>query len=122
MSSGSTTVARIFKGKDVRSWQQLPPEIVRLVATHSLLLAGEAMYTPNTWLQKETWPSRLLYVALRNATEIEKLMDVCPPWAQAREYSFMRPLVLLDVCPSRPRRVLAPGIVLNIIRSGNMPA
>ena len=71
------------------------------------------MYTPNTWLQKETWPSRLLYIALRNATEIEKLMDVCPPWAQAREYSFMRPLVLLDVPPSRPRRVLAPGIVVS---------
>lgn len=59
------------------------------------------------------WPSRLVYIALRNANEIEKLMAVCPSWEQARESSVYL-LVMLHVVPHCvPHRVLALVIILD---------
>lgn len=33
------------------------------------------------------WPGRLVYTAMRDANELERLMSVCPPWGSAREYN-----------------------------------
>lgn len=46
------------------------------VATH--------LYCPVTWEVREVWPSRMVYAALCQAIELEKLMNVTPSWCTAR--------------------------------------
>ncbi|KAH7908275.1 hypothetical protein BJ138DRAFT_1013156, partial [Hygrophoropsis aurantiaca] len=76
----------VYKGKFTnRSWQQLPPELVRLVATHYLLDASSTNYCPNTWDAKELWHPRMVFTALRDANDLEKLMRITPTWFIALE-------------------------------------
>ncbi|TFY58343.1 hypothetical protein EVG20_g8185 [Dentipellis fragilis] len=85
-STATTTAPSTYKGKITnRSWQQLPPEIVRLIATHYLLDVSRASYCPITWETRELWPSRMVYTALRDALEVQKLMQLCPSWHIALE-------------------------------------
>ncbi|KAJ3559860.1 hypothetical protein NM688_g82 [Phlebia brevispora] len=65
-----------------------PQKSSRTIATHYLVVTGEIAYTPDTWTSKDMWASRLLYTAIRDANEIEKLMSVCPSWELARECQF----------------------------------
>ncbi|EMD32918.1 hypothetical protein CERSUDRAFT_118352 [Gelatoporia subvermispora B] len=75
----------IFKGKDTRSWQQLPPEIIRLITTYCILDASMSNFCPAGWEYREAWPSRLVYTTVRDAQEVERLMYICPAWAAALE-------------------------------------
>ncbi|KAG6335500.1 hypothetical protein ID866_3589 [Astraeus odoratus] len=77
---------RVYKGKYTnRSWQQLPPELVRTIATYHLLNVQLSNYCPLTWDAKELWHSRLVYTTLRDALDLERLMHVTPAWAAALE-------------------------------------
>ncbi|KAH7929543.1 hypothetical protein BV22DRAFT_120804 [Leucogyrophana mollusca] len=90
-SSAATTMSckggdHVYKGKITnRSWQQLPPELVRLIATHYLYDVTSSNYCPNTWDAKELWHPRMVYTALRDANELEKLMRTTPTWFTALE-------------------------------------
>ncbi|GJE97326.1 hypothetical protein PsYK624_135420 [Phanerochaete sordida] len=75
-----------YKGKVTRSWAQLPPEIIRHIASHYLTLVSPFLYTPSTWDIREYWHSRIIFTALRDAGEVEKLMAICTPWSVALEY------------------------------------
>ncbi|KAG6382190.1 hypothetical protein JVT61DRAFT_840 [Boletus reticuloceps] len=76
----------VYKGKYThRSWQQLPPELVRTIATHHLLDLQPTSYCPLTWDAKELWHPRIVYTTLRDAIALEKLMQVTPAWAAALE-------------------------------------
>ncbi|KAI0090569.1 hypothetical protein BDY19DRAFT_992009 [Irpex rosettiformis] len=76
----------VYKGKVKRSWAQLPDSLVRLITSHYLALVTPKAGYPSQWDVKELWSSRLIYTALRNANEIEKLMSICAPWHVAIEY------------------------------------
>lgn len=135
LMSSSTTQ---YKGKlSNRSWQQLPPEVIRyvsfcfpfiathysqypllafnqhnflvnlprrtrignadlpplspfisnsLIATHYLLDVTSYAYCPHTWDARDSWPSRMVFTLIRDAVQLERLMQICPPWSAAREY------------------------------------
>ncbi|KIJ63498.1 hypothetical protein HYDPIDRAFT_29304 [Hydnomerulius pinastri MD-312] len=88
VSTPTTESARdhIYKGKYTnRSWQQLPPELVRTIATHYLLDLQVSNYCPVTWDAKELWGPRIAYTTFRDANDLEKLMQVTPSWAAALE-------------------------------------
>lgn len=93
----------VYKGKVKRSWAQLPDSLVRyvvqslrhsprsehkycrLITSHYLALVSSKSGYPSQWDAKELWASRLIYTALRNANELEKLMSICAPWHVASE-------------------------------------
>lgn len=68
----------------------------RLVATHYLALLSPQLYLPGIWEFKDFWHSRIIYTALRDAMEVEKLMGICMSWSSAREYAFL--CVTLSPC------------------------
>ncbi|KDQ56472.1 hypothetical protein JAAARDRAFT_180011 [Jaapia argillacea MUCL 33604] len=75
-----------YKGKFTnRSWPQLPPEIIRLVATHYIVNFASQAQFPRTWALPDQWPFRGVYAVLRDANELEKLMYICPSWSKALE-------------------------------------
>ncbi|KAI0785881.1 hypothetical protein C8Q75DRAFT_315072 [Abortiporus biennis] len=80
-----TTAKGSYKGKYTRSWQQLPPEIIRLIATYYLLDAAATNYCPIVWETRDAWPGRLVYVIMRDGAELERLMCICPSWHTALE-------------------------------------
>ncbi|KAH9941451.1 hypothetical protein B0H21DRAFT_824450 [Amylocystis lapponica] len=82
-STMQSTTAKAFKGKYTRSWQQLPPEIVKLIATFYLTDVCSQTYFPTTWDVRELWPSRMVYGVMRDALEMEKIMCLCPAWSMA---------------------------------------
>ncbi|EPQ55366.1 hypothetical protein GLOTRDRAFT_121520 [Gloeophyllum trabeum ATCC 11539] len=85
-SDASTTTIPLYKGKFTnRSWHQLPPEIIRLIATHYLLDVSPSSYCPQTWEIPQFWPMRMMYTVLRDALQVEKLMQICPSWHTAIE-------------------------------------
>ncbi|KAH0828918.1 hypothetical protein J3R83DRAFT_2339 [Lanmaoa asiatica] len=88
-STASSTFSprdHIYKGKYThRSWQQLPSELVRTIATHFLLDIQSTTYCPLTWDAKELWHPRIVYTTFRDAISLEKLMQVTPAWAAALE-------------------------------------
>lgn len=85
-TSGEDRVCYYYKGKHTnRSWQHLPPELVRSIATHYLLDHQSSNYTPLTWDAKELWHLRIVYTTLRDALDLERLMQVTPAWAAALE-------------------------------------
>lgn len=49
-----------------------------------------------TWETREAWPNRMVYVALRDAHELEKLMSVCPAWGAACESIYFATSALTD--------------------------
>ena len=57
----------------------------RLVGTHLLAIVTSQLYLPGIWEYKDFWHSRIVYTALRDAMEVERLMSVCVPWQSARE-------------------------------------
>lgn len=61
----------------------------RLIATHYLLLVKPTAYVPPLYEYKESWQSRLVYTAFRDALEVEKLMGICMSWNNAREYAVL---------------------------------
>lgn len=90
LSTSPTTTAsystgdHIYKGKHTnRSWQQLPPELIRHIASLYLKDVATHLYCPVTWEVREVWPSRMVYAALCQAIELEKLMNVTPSWFTA---------------------------------------
>ncbi|KAJ7165748.1 hypothetical protein C8R46DRAFT_1274917 [Mycena filopes] len=95
-SSGTKTT--IYKGKALRSWPQLPPEVVRLIGTFHHLLVSPTLPLPATWELPDPdprvpvghryipWQEHRLYVAARDMREMELLMTVCPQWGLAMEY------------------------------------
>ncbi|VDB91502.1 unnamed protein product [Peniophora sp. CBMAI 1063] len=85
MSSSSAAVV-LHKGKLQRSWPQLPADVLGLIARHFLAAVYASMDTPDSWTaERDTWESRNVYVHLRIATELERLMYVCPSWYDALE-------------------------------------
>ncbi|CAL1711935.1 unnamed protein product [Somion occarium] len=85
MEISSTTSSIGYKGKVLRSWSQLPAEVIRLIATHYLLDFRTFAYVPTTWEAREMWPRRIVYTVMRDAPEVEKLMSICPSWGSALE-------------------------------------
>ncbi|EGO00618.1 hypothetical protein SERLA73DRAFT_178470 [Serpula lacrymans var. lacrymans S7.3] len=84
--SGLMRGGDVYKGKYTnRSWQQLPPDIIRIIATHYLVDFTASTYIPHTWLTKEMWHNRVVYTVLRDANDLERLMRVSPAWKAARE-------------------------------------
>ncbi|OJA15099.1 hypothetical protein AZE42_05578 [Rhizopogon vesiculosus] len=84
MTATHSTGDHIYKGKHTnRSWQQLPPELIRHIATLYIKDVATHLYCPVTWDVREVWPSRMVYVALCQAIELEKLMNVTPSWFTA---------------------------------------
>lgn len=76
-----------YKGKVAhRSWQHLPPELVRLIVTHALLDISANAFIPQTWDQRDQWLPRMVFNVLRDTDTMEHFMLVCPPWSIAREY------------------------------------
>ncbi|KAI0262176.1 hypothetical protein BC834DRAFT_400421 [Gloeopeniophorella convolvens] len=78
-----------LKGKHssgTKPWAQLPPEIIRLIATHHILDVSHSHFYPATWDLLEYWPQRMVYEAFRDAFALEKLMGLCPSWGSALEW------------------------------------
>lgn len=72
-------------------------------------------YVPPLYEYKESWQSRLVYTAFRDALEVEKLMGICMSWNNAREYAvlvvvscFSARLVVLGATRSGKQRVPSP--------------
>ena len=101
-------VSPVYKGKALRSWAELPEEVVRsvwpyamrstrsvliphrrLIATYYLLDITASTYIPNTWEARRLWQSRMVYTAIRDSLNIEKhLMFICLSWRRASECLF----------------------------------
>ncbi|KAI6145389.1 hypothetical protein BKA82DRAFT_21257 [Pisolithus tinctorius] len=99
-----------YKGKHTnRSWQHLPPELVRSIATHLLIDLQSSHYTPLTWDAKELWHPRIVYTTLRDALDLERIMQVTPAWAAALETHFFwsKACTVID-----PHSVLAQFTIL----------
>ncbi|TFK45142.1 hypothetical protein BDQ12DRAFT_674210 [Crucibulum laeve] len=76
----------LYKGKVTRSWPQLPPELVRHIATFYLWDLAATSHTPQTWDAHHHWHQRMIYTSLRDAIQLEKnLMTICPQWSLALE-------------------------------------
>ncbi|KAF9524979.1 hypothetical protein CPB83DRAFT_860348 [Crepidotus variabilis] len=75
----------LLKGKLTnRSWAYLPEDIIRLIATHYLWNVSVSGHCPATWENKRLWPSKMVYMTIHDALDIEKhLMNVCPEWHRA---------------------------------------
>ncbi|KAI0827593.1 hypothetical protein BC628DRAFT_1418222 [Trametes gibbosa] len=86
------------KGKNAKSWLNLPGEVVRLIVTHYLLDVSATAYCPQTWDVPHMWPQRLAYTSLRDAREIERLMDIFPQWKPHLEHHLFwnKACALLD--------------------------
>ncbi|KAG6847202.1 hypothetical protein H0H93_009561, partial [Arthromyces matolae] len=78
----TATATTVYKGKVThRSWPQLPPELVRTIATYYLLDVSRTSYCPQTWDSREAWHHRMVYTALRDASDLERhMMSICPQW------------------------------------------
>ena len=57
-----------------------------LIATNYLLDITSYAYCPHTWDARDAWPSRMVFTLIRDALQLERLMQICPPWSAAREY------------------------------------
>lgn len=92
-----------YKGKSTtRSWATLPPEVVRLIATHYLLTISATAVLPAVWQQRENWPGRMAFTVVRDAEAIQQLMRVSPAWASASAYLFCYSLFVVLLLSSRP--------------------
>jgi hypothetical protein len=123
MTPTHSTGDHIYKGKHTnRSWQQLPAELIRYVrviayrirlftikrvvnsfherhiATLYIKDVVAHLYCPVTWEVREVWPSRMVYVALCQAIELEKLMNVTPSWFTARAFTALYLIILTHSC------------------------
>ncbi|KAI0343530.1 hypothetical protein BDW22DRAFT_1373452 [Trametopsis cervina] len=79
----------VYKGKVKRSWAQLPDDLIRLIASHYLTIISPKSFCPAQWDARELWASRLIFTALRDTNEMEKLMSICAPWHVAlQSHSF----------------------------------
>ncbi|KAL1743641.1 hypothetical protein HDZ31DRAFT_83266 [Schizophyllum fasciatum] len=103
----SSSSAATYKGKITRSWPQLPPEVVRLIATHLLLLYGRAGHVPHAFKHPQHWQQRMLYDVLRNFNELEKVYDVCPQWSAALDYHLFYTHALTVIDPHKQLAELA---------------
>ncbi|KAH9925884.1 uncharacterized protein BXZ73DRAFT_78864 [Epithele typhae] len=89
-----------YKGKHARSWQNLPPEIVRLIATFYLLDVSSTSYCPTTWESRDAWPQRFAFTTLGEALEVERVMSLFPAWRPHLESHLFwnKACALLDPC------------------------
>ncbi|KAI9452812.1 hypothetical protein F5148DRAFT_496468 [Russula earlei] len=77
------------KGKSstsLKPWSQLPPEIIRIIATHYIQDVSTSSYCPATWDLREHWSHRIVYTVFRDAFSLERLMTMCPSWGSALEW------------------------------------
>ncbi|KAJ7795415.1 hypothetical protein B0H14DRAFT_2919288 [Mycena olivaceomarginata] len=102
---GEATRSAGYKGKALRSWMQLPPEVIRLIATYHLCVVDANSPVPFTWdvytpqrYRKIPWTEHLAYLAARDTRDMETLMCVCPQWGLAVEQHefWTNALQLLD--------------------------
>ncbi|KAJ7711230.1 hypothetical protein B0H14DRAFT_3021201 [Mycena olivaceomarginata] len=102
---GEATRSVGYKGKALRSWMQLPPEVIRLIATYHLCVVDANSPVPFTWdvytpqrYRKIPWTEHLAYLAARDTRDMETLMCVCPQWGLAVEQHefWTNALQLLD--------------------------
>nr|GAT47937.1 predicted protein [Mycena chlorophos] len=101
--TGTRAVA--YKGKALRSWAQLPPELIRLIAGYYATAMQEtsAGILPLTWTPYYTstthmpgMAERRTYLTVRDMRHYEMLMRVCPKWAIAIEdHLFYRTAIKL---------------------------
>ncbi|KAI0628419.1 hypothetical protein C8Q77DRAFT_1281263 [Trametes polyzona] len=77
------------KGKTARSWLKLPEEVVRLIATHYLLDLADTGFCPQTWDAPQMWPQRIAYTTLRDAREMERIMELFPGWKPHLEHHLL---------------------------------
>ncbi|KAH8103527.1 hypothetical protein BXZ70DRAFT_889154 [Cristinia sonorae] len=108
LSAPSSTV---YKGKVLRSWAQLPPEVIQLIATFHMLQLSQTSYIPNTWDIRDNWPRRMVYTIVRDAIAMESLMCVCPSWGAALEHHlyWQHALAVLDPHDLfAPQRMIVP--------------
>ncbi|KAI0644862.1 hypothetical protein C8Q79DRAFT_1011007 [Trametes meyenii] len=75
-----------LKGKAARSWSSLPGEIVKLITTYYLLDVTSTGYCPQTWEVPQMWPQRYAFTTLRDARELERIMDLFPGWKPHLEH------------------------------------
>ena len=74
------------KGKVVvKSWQLLPPEIVRHIVTFALLDISATAFIPRVWERQDHWLPRMSYTVIRDAKLLEKYMSICSSWGRARK-------------------------------------
>ncbi|KAI0319269.1 hypothetical protein OF83DRAFT_826652 [Amylostereum chailletii] len=85
-SSTTSNDEHRHKGKLTRSWPQLPPELIRMIATHFLFELSVSTFVPHTWSTYGFWPGRAMYTTYQNAHEMARLMKICPEWATAIEH------------------------------------
>ncbi|KAI0073578.1 hypothetical protein K474DRAFT_1720569 [Panus rudis PR-1116 ss-1] len=112
MATTTSTPCSGYKGKKLRSWAELPAEIVRLIATHYLHDVSAHGFCPNTWDAREQWPRRMVYTTVRDAVEMDKLMRICTAWEQALEHHpfWQHAYIVLDPHDVRAAdRVIAPA-------------
>ncbi|KAJ7259177.1 hypothetical protein B0H12DRAFT_1218168 [Mycena haematopus] len=91
---GSTATSSMrslgYKGKALRSWHQLPPEVIRLIATYHLYVVDANGPLPMAWdvmnVQRQRWGEHMVYIATRDTHSMEVLMSVCPQWGLAVEH------------------------------------
>ncbi|KAF5374704.1 hypothetical protein D9615_008967 [Tricholomella constricta] len=125
MTSTMSSSTQVYKGKVAhRSWQQLPEELVRHIATFYLWDISAKSYCPQTWDTRENWHHRMLYVALRDANDLEHhLMSICPQWHAAIQHHlfWQQAIALID-----PGDVLAHHAVIHpknaALNSSSAPA
>ena len=113
-----TPLQSYYKGKKThRSWNNLPPEIIRCVtaqrttthaehvhrsiATFLLLDVQLSNYCPLSWDPTELWHPRVVYTTLRDVHDIERLMQVSPLWAAARTPPFFYHSVISSAIQSK---------------------
>ena len=77
----------------------LPPSISSLIATDYLLGVATYAYHPHGWDARDVWPSRVVFTLIRDAMQLEKLIQICPPWFTAR--TSLLSCLPLGLCCSR---------------------
>ncbi|KAF7298523.1 hypothetical protein MIND_00798900 [Mycena indigotica] len=108
--TGTTTMsnegdgARLgYKGKALRSWAQLPAELIRLIASCCLKLLAETGTLPMNWTPPYSHPhrqpgysERQVYIIARDHRQLEALMRISPKWCIAiEEHHFWRSAIKL---------------------------
>ncbi|KAJ7604292.1 hypothetical protein DFH06DRAFT_1487707 [Mycena polygramma] len=124
-SRGTTTTRTGYKGKALRSWPQLPSEVIRLIATYHLLTLPASLPLPAAWDVEGTIqfqsqsapPSQSPQTQTRREGEAQYPVAGAGgagrakfiPWREARMYTLIRDAKALErfmcVCPAWGRAV-----------------
>lgn len=66
---------------------------LRHIATFYLWDLSVTNFCPQVWDSREHWHPRMVFAALRDTKDMEKLMLTCPQWSLARKFDCLSPIL-----------------------------